>query len=152
MRLHRAGLLALLAAISAGCQKPDVGARCDIEWSADVVAYPRPDPQKIKGDYLETGNTTCDSLVCIVSPRGELAEYSSCAGEGTQCGYCSKPCVSDAECYKSETGLVCRQIVLDPAYIAQLEAIPADPADPDGPSLADLYLSDARYSRYCATP
>jgi hypothetical protein len=137
MRLNRVALLAVAAgaALAGGCQEPDVGQRCDIAWNDAATA---PTPTSVDGDYLETGNLACDSLVCIVS-RATSGEYSSCQGEA--CGYCSKPCVSDAECYKSETGLVCRQMVLDPAFIAELD-----------PIVAERYLGDARYSRYCAVP
>jgi hypothetical protein len=133
---------AAIAALSAGCQSPDVGARCDVAWGTDP-SYPAPTPATIPGDYLETGNLACDSLVCIVSPATS-GKYSHCEGAASGCGYCSKPCVSDTECFKSETGLVCRQIVLDPGFIQQLEA--------NDPALAARYLGDARYSRYCAVP
>lgn|SRR5574341_986974 len=143
MRLDRVALLAVSvsAALFAGCQAPDVGQRCAfVNWN-DATSVPAPTPSSIDADYLETGNMACDSLVCIVSPAAS-GEYATCAGE--QCGYCSKPCVSDAECYKSETGLVCRQMVLDPEYIQWLEN--------NYPELAASYLGDARYSRYCAVP
>lgn len=145
MRLERVALIAFAAsaALLSGCQEPDVGQRCDIQWNREGTV-PAPTPATIPGDYLETGNSACDSLVCIVSPA-DSGEYSECAGENdTQCGYCSKPCVSDAECYESETGLVCRQMVLDPEFIALLEET--------DPLLAEKYLGDARYSRYCAVP
>jgi hypothetical protein len=149
MRLHRVGLFvvgAVAALVAAGCQPPDVGARCDIQWNrADPAAAPT--PASIPGDYLETGNLACDSLVCIVS-AAKSGEYSKCAGDRTQCGYCSKPCVSDAECFKSETGLVCRQIVLDPGFILYLQEQDAA----NGTNVAGEYLGDARYSRYCAAP
>jgi hypothetical protein len=144
MRLHRVALLAVAAAAAlsaAGCQDPDVGARCDVQWNrAETNPIKAPEPGTVLGDYLETGNLACDSLVCIVSPA-KSGEFSECAGDHAQCGYCSKPCVSDAECFKSETGLVCRQIVLDPEFILQLD-----------PAVADQFLGDARYSRYCAAP
>jgi hypothetical protein len=133
--------LAALVALATGCQSPDVGQRCEIQWGSSSP----PTPATIPGDYLETGNLACDSLVCIVSPATS-GKYSTCSG--TQCGYCSKPCVSDTECYKSETGLVCRQMVLDPEFIRQLEEQDAA----NGTHLADQYLGDARYSRYCAVP
>jgi hypothetical protein len=147
MRLHRVALLAVTvsAVLTAGCQPPDVGARCDITWGTDTVTFPAPRPETIPGDYLEMGNLACDSLVCIVSPA-RSGKYASCASGDTQCGYCSKPCVSDTECFKSETGLVCRQMVLDPDFILFLEAQDAA----NGTSLAAQYLGDARYSRYCA--
>ena len=129
------------AALSAGCQAPDVGARCDIAWGTENLAeFPRPTPQSIPGDYLETGNLACDSLVCIVSPATS-GEYSRCASGTTGCGYCSKPCVSDQDCFRSETGLSCRQMVLDPAFIASLD-----------PVVREKYLADIQFSSYCAVP
>jgi hypothetical protein len=121
-----------------------VGARCTIPSYVPSGTI-NPTPTNISGDYLETGNLNCDSLVCIVSPATS-GKYSSC--DGTQCGYCSKPCVSDSECYKSETGLVCRQMVLDPEFIRLLEAQDAA----NGTDFAGKFLGDARYSRYCALP
>lgn len=139
MRLDRVAFLVVVAgaALIGGCQSPDVGQRCELAWGTTNP----PEPKEVSGDYLETGNLACDSLVCIVSPA-TTGEYATCSG--AQCGYCSKPCVSDTECYKSETGLVCRQMVLDPEFIAYLEAT--------NPQLAERYLGDARYSRYCAVP
>jgi hypothetical protein len=147
MRLPRVALVlvAASAALGAGCQSPDVGQRCQIPSYPGSTLDPK--PTEIDGDFLETGNPACDSLVCIASPV-KTGEYSSC--DGTQCGYCSKPCVSDAECFESETGLVCRQLVLDPAYISYLETQLAP--DGSGRTLADIYLGEARYSRYCAVP
>jgi len=149
MRHPRLVLLAFVAsaALTAGCQSPDVGQRCDVAWGTNTTEFPAPRPETIPGDYLETGNLACDSLVCIVSPA-RSGEYSRCASGDTQCGYCSKPCVSDTECYKSETGLVCRQMVLDPEFIRLLE----EQDEANGTNLADQYLGDARYSRYCAAP
>lgn len=143
MRLDRvAAAVAVCAALGAGCQSPDVGSRCDVQWGA---AGTPPQPETIPGDFLETGNVGCPRLVCIISPASPASgEYGSCASGTNDCGYCSKPCVSDSECYKSETGLVCRQIVLDPDFIAQLEAT--------DPLIAERFLGDARYSRYCAVP
>lgn len=141
MRLDRVALLALVAAaLCGGCQAPDVGQRCNFGWAA-APSVPAPTPSTIDADYLETGNMACDSLVCIVSPATS-GEYASC--DGDQCGYCSKPCVSDTDCYKSETGLVCRQMVLDADYIQWLQE--------NHPELAATYLGDAPYSRYCAVP
>lgn len=141
MGLDRVALLAVAvgAVLATGCQSPDVGARCQIPSDPSSTLDPKPD--SISGDYLETGNLACDSLVCIVSPATS-GEYATC--DGTNCGYCSKPCVSDTDCYKSETGLVCRQMVLDPEFIQLLEE--------QDPELADRYLGDARYSSYCAVP
>jgi hypothetical protein len=129
-----------LVALLAGCQDPDVGQRCRVP--RDPLAQAKPDPATITGDYLETGNAACDNLVCIVSPAVSGGRYNDCPGG--ECGYCSKPCVSDQDCFRSETGLACRQMVLDPAFIQQLSE-----TDPD---LAAKYLADIQFSSYCAVP
>jgi len=130
--------LTLASSLLAGCQSPDVGQRCELLWNASG-STPPPTPATVASDYFETGNAGCDNLVCIVSPQAPGARYYDCAG--TQCGYCSKPCVSDKDCFKSETGLVCRQIVLDPAFIAALP-----------PATRATYLADIQFSSYCAVP
>jgi hypothetical protein len=124
-----------LAALLAGCQSPDVGQRCRVP--RDPLAQAHPTPDTITGDYLESGNPTCDNLVCIVSPALEGGAYNDCPGG--ECGYCSKPCVSDQDCFKSQTGLSCRQMVLDPAFIASLD-----------PATREKYLADVQFSSYCA--
>jgi hypothetical protein len=131
--------LTFASTLLAGCQSPDVGQRCELLWNTSPGAPPAPTPATISSEYFETGNTACDNLVCIVSPQDPGGKYYDCAG--TQCGYCSKPCVSDKDCFKSETGLVCRQIVLDPAFIAGLD-----------PETRTRYLADIQFSSYCAVP
>jgi len=103
-----------------------------------------PTPQTAAGDYLEVGNTACDNLICIVSPAVEGGRYNDCVGGN--CGYCSKPCVSDQDCSRSETGLACRQMVLDPAFIQKLQQTQ------EGRDLLDTLLSDIRFSSYCSVP
>jgi hypothetical protein len=134
--------LTLASSLLAGCQSPDVGQRCQLVWNSAVGAPPAPTPATIASEYFETGNTACDNLVCIVSPQVPGDRYHDCAGP--QCGYCSKPCVSDKDCFQSETGLVCRQVVLDPAFIQELRRT--------NPTLADQYLADIQFSSYCAVP
>jgi hypothetical protein len=131
--------LTLASSVLPGCKSPpDVGQRCQLLWNASGPVA-QPTPATVASDYLETGNAGCDNLVCIVSPQAPGARYYDCAG--SQCGYCSKPCVSDKDCFKSETGLVCRQIVLDPAFIAALD-----------PVTRAAYLADIQFSSYCAVP
>lgn len=125
-----------LVALLAGCQSPDVGQRCRIPNAQQAV---HPTPDAITGDYLENGNPVCDNLVCIISPVVEGGRYNTCAGEF--CGYCSKPCVSDQDCFRSETGLACRQMVLDEAFMNSLD-----------PALRERYLADIQFSSYCAVP
>jgi hypothetical protein len=126
--------LLLLAPIVvlAGCQDPDVGNPCSITWGSGSPPTPAELLASGGGDYFETGSLDCDDLVCIVSPAPAGSPYSSG-------GYCSKPCVSNGDCFESDTGLVCRQMVLDPVFIAQLS-----------PEVRERYLADVQFSSYCA--
>jgi hypothetical protein len=100
------GTLLLLA-----CQGPDVGQSCTVAASAsssDLQDSP------VAADFLEFGNPTCDSLICIKSPTQP-------AGSKVKNNpYCSKACVSNDDCYQSQTGLVCRPVTVDVNYIASL--------------------------------
>ncbi len=113
------------------CDKPDVGSRCVLAWGSGDG----PTPATAKGDYFESGNASCDDLICIVSPA-TTGRYSQCSGAA--CGYCSKPCVSDRDCYSGSTDLVCDQVILDPVFIASLD-----------PQTAERYLGETRFTSYC---
>lgn len=133
MVLAATTLLALVA-----CSNPDVGQPCTISWgSSDGTPPPNPPTLLAEGgsDYFESGNLSCENLICILSPAPAGSRY----GGG---GYCSKPCVSDQDCFRSETGLVCRQMILDPTFLAQL--------DKTDPALKERYLGDVQFSNYCA--
>src|SRR5512138_3204661 len=131
--------LALLTVLALpGCDKPDVGARCQLSWNADGTPPP-PTPLTVDGDFFETGNLACDDLVCIVSPAPASSRYGSCSG--TACGYCSKPCVSDRDCFSGDTGLRCEQVILDPAFIAALDE-----------ATRQRYLNQITFSNYCVVP
>jgi hypothetical protein len=140
--LLAAAALALVA--TTGCQKPDVGGECTLAWNPtweqDGTTRPPVAAELPAGgsDYFESGNLACDGLVCLVSPAPVGSEYrSTVPGQG----YCSKPCVSNSDCYESETGLVCRQMVLDPVFLETLS-----------PETRQRYLADIQYSSYCAVP
>jgi hypothetical protein len=135
-------MLALLPlAALVACQGPDVGQACTISWGQDS-GTPAPTPVSLfasgGGDFFESGNLGCDGLVCIVSPAAPGTRYA-CTEQG--CGYCSKSCVSNDDCYESKTGLVCRQMVLDPVFEQQLD-----------PATRDRYLAQIQFSSYCAIP
>jgi hypothetical protein len=136
MRVPVPQTLAIAALLAlAACQSPDVGQPCSLTWG-DADTTPPPSPVELHtsggADYFESGNLGCENLVCIVSPSPAGSRYASG-------GYCSKPCVSNQDCFQSETGLVCRQMVLDAAFIAEL------PAD-----VRDRYVPDVQASSYCA--
>ncbi len=122
----------------AGCQKPDVGEPCTVQWGTGAP----PTPQSISADYFESGNSSCDNLVCIVSPTSDSRYTSRCnATTGANCGYCSKPCVSTNDCYTSETGLVCDVALPDQQFLATLD-----------PAVRQRYLADIAFSSYCVVP
>ncbi len=126
-------LLAALAAISA-CQSPDVGEECAISWGDPSTA---PKASEVSAEYVEfNAGNGCENLVCIISPAPDGTTYGS---RGRGIGYCSKPCVSNRDCYQSETDLVCRTIVLDEAFLGSLD-----------PVTRERYLGDIQYSSYCA--
>jgi hypothetical protein len=136
--LNVLAVLAVLSAALPGCQDPDVGSRCQFSWGGDPTTPP-PTPDTALGDYFETGNTACDDLVCIVSPVSAASKYGTCDGDA--CGYCSKPCVSDDDCFKDETGLVCSQLILDPAFLATLDE-----------ETKQRFLAEVRFTSYCVAP
>lgn len=131
-------LLASLAALTA-CQGPDVGQPCTLSW-APPPAPPAPSSSSLYAacgaDYVEFyAANGCENLVCILSPAAPGTKYASSAAG---LGYCSKPCVSNRDCYQSQTELVCESVVLDSAFIAQLD-----------PATRARYLGEVQYSSYC---
>ncbi len=133
----RGSTLAALAGLFfiACSQEPDVGQVCTIQWGAGTNNAP--DACTSNGDFLETGAVGCDNLVCILTPTSS----STCS---SRTAVCSKPCVSDNDCFNSKTGLVCRSVVLDETYINLLRQT--------NPDLANTYLGDIQFSTYCAYP
>ena len=93
-----------------------------------------------RADFFRSGAIECEALVCLRSATG------ACPGGGAPDplqvrAYCSKACVSDRDCYSSETGLVCRAVVLDQEFLAALD-----------PATRARYLGDIQISNYCAIP
>ena len=64
------------------------------------------------GHFVQTGSTACDNLVCILSRDPDRRVEND--------PYCSKPCVSDDECFPDETGLRCLRIAPDETLLGQL--------------------------------
>jgi hypothetical protein len=146
MRTATIPLLAL-SAVLAGCQSPDVGQACELQTGAggvnlNVVGVP--------ADFFESGNLGCDNLVCIKSPDQPAGSRVS------NNPYCSKACVSNSDCFESETGLVCRPVTVDLNFVKTLP--PAQQAEyfrilgcqvaEDG-TATDCPLP---FERYCAAP
>jgi hypothetical protein len=125
----RSSLLPLAACLGmlAACQQPDVGQKCSFDAPGVPLA-------SAAADYLETGKTECENLVCIRSPERAGTKLSNNP-------YCSKPCVADRDCATGETGLVCRTVVLDQEFLTQLP-----------PDVRRKYLGDVQFSSYCAAP
>jgi hypothetical protein len=149
-QLSKLLLLAAPLLALAACQKPDVGQECGIQWgvSPEPDAYCPTNGQTVppspcftvSADYFESGNVICENLVCIISPASAGTTYDRAPGVG----YCSKPCVSNDDCFESDTGLVCRQTVLDPEFIEQLKRT--------DPTRLAQYLGQIQFSSFCAVP
>jgi hypothetical protein len=149
-RPFRAARIAGLAALAlAACQDPDVGQPCALDLFADGGAIDT-DVQRDKGlyssceraDYFRSGAVECESLICVRSATGSAT--GTCPPPLSPVAirkYCSKACVSDTDCFNKDTGLVCRQIVLDPVFLANLD-----------PQVRDRYLGQIQSSNYCAAP
>src|SRR5512138_3899021 len=148
----RRTLLALAPIVAlAACQQADVGQACTIVLSPGQTA---PSPTTLwfgpagsqcasppcGGEWVEFNNTECDNLVCINSPVPPESPY---AQRGAQ-GYCSKPCVSNRDCFESSTKLVCRNIILDDTFLREL--------DLTDPATKARYLGEIQYSNYCGVP
>ncbi len=128
----------VVAVLLVGCQSVDVGQPCSMACSPGQSAtcsyLTGLDSQDVTSDYLETGKTVCENLVCIKSakPAGSNVKNNP---------YCSKACVSDSDCSTGETGLVCRQVLPDQAFLTSL------PAD-----VRAQYLGGIGLTSYCAIP
>jgi len=123
MKTSLAGL-ALGALLVAGCQDPDVGQSCALALGSDGAP----------AEYLELGNTECENLVCIRSPTAPRS--------GKPNPYCSKPCVSNSDCSESDTGLVCRPVVVDQNWVQSLPD--------DKKQKYQDFLGAVQLSNYCA--
>lgn len=139
MTRGRRSLLVLAPIVAlAACQQPDVGQSCTIK----LGSMPVPSPQSLAasggGEYVEFNNVDCENLVCVLSPAAAGSKYGS-AVEGR--GYCSKPCVSNRDCYQSDTELVCRNMILDSTFLNELD-----------PATKARYLGEIEFSNYCGVP
>jgi hypothetical protein len=141
MRALATVVLVSIAVLLTGCQDPDVGQKCAFNLPGVNV-----DQAAVSADYFENGNAGCENLVCIkspVPPTGKAFDlYCQQQSTGIVCRpYCSKPCVSNADCSSGDTALVCRAVVLDPTFMSTL---------PD--DIRKKYLGDIQFANYCALP
>jgi len=148
MRTARSIALPLLGAalLLGGCSDPDVGQPCvlDVFDSSNNpidTAVGNVYCSAVPADFFKTGAIECDNLICIRSETGAACPESVAGAPIEVRKYCSKACVSDADCFNKETGLVCRNIVLNEAFISSL------PED-----VREKYLGQLATSSYCATP
>ena len=143
----RARSAAALAALSlVACQKADVGQACamNVQYADGGYVDVTPPGLDVKcsadrSDYFRSGAIECEALVCLRSTTGPCPGGADTPFQSRS--YCSKACVSDSDCFTKETGLVCRTIVLDEAFISQLPK-----------EVRERYLGQLATSSYCATP
>jgi len=134
--------VALLAA--AACQSPDVGQPCPMnllyaDGGPIAVAAGSGECSAENADFFRSGAIECDNLICLQSATGTCSSGSATTPFEVR-AFCSKACVSNADCFTSQTGLVCRTVILDPSFVASL---------PDGGA---PYLPQPLASSYCAPP
>lgn len=133
-------LAVIAVAVTPGCQSRDVGDPCQPVLSPTEPAACT-DPTTDTADFFESSATNnCENLICIHS-AGEGCTESS---PKTLLGLCSKPCVSDSDCFPDETHMVCRRVVLSEAFINWLRE--------NNPAALERYLQDIQFSSYCALP
>ncbi|OFX22828.1 MAG: hypothetical protein A2V77_13355 [Anaeromyxobacter sp. RBG_16_69_14] len=134
MRATFSAVFALGVLGLAGCQGPDVGQACTIQAVGEVDL----NKTSVPADFFESGNLSCDNLVCIKSPD------QSAGSKVKSNPYCSKACVSNSDCFESDTGLVCRPVTVDPNFI---KTLPQETQDQ-----YQLLLGQISFSSYCAAP
>jgi len=93
MRATFSAVFALGVLGLAGCQGPDVGQACTIQAVGEVDL----NKTSVPADFFESGNLSCDNLVCIKSPD------QSAGSKVKSNPYCSKACVSNSDCFESDT-------------------------------------------------
>lgn len=173
-------LAALVALALSACQQPDVGQPCELDVCAASAnidycvsnaqgagcsqGVPCSQGQACSAntaDYFRSGAIECENLICIRSATGAACTSGDVGVVATYPKdirkYCSKPCVSDADCKNDRIDLVCRSIVLDPAYLNFLNWCAANPGGTDPtygpcPANAAAMLGSVPSSNYCATP
>jgi hypothetical protein len=141
MRIHasiKGCSVAALAVLALACKNVDIGQQCNV-LPASVT--PVQNECTVQGDLVSTQNYDCDTLFCIVTPAkaGTCTEAYKPVG-----GRCTKSCVSNDDCFPSDTGMECRRVVLDSEFINELEKT--------NPQLLALYLGDLRTTSFCAEP
>ena len=143
-------MAALAALLAAGCQSRDVGEQCDALKSTTQPAACTEATDT--ADYFESSAANgCDNLICIHSP-GSVGDNGQRCYQTTESGtnfyhlsgLCSKPCVSDSDCFPDETRMVCRRMLLSEAFITWLQQ--------NDPQALQRYLQDIQFSSYCALP
>jgi hypothetical protein len=142
-----AGLAALVlvgALFATGCRPNDLGSFCELtrpvcESNGDdpencVVSLQVYHPADQTKDYIATGVVDCEHFTCVHSAGHE--------GDA----YCTRTCFDDDQCRGGERpDLVCRELVLDDAFIADL-------CTQLGPERCEEIFGTIQQSKYCALP
>lgn len=141
-------ILALLAFVAGCTTKGDLGANCRMTRSASTPEAP-PTPvqesavQNPALDYISFGAAECDNLVCLRTAGSTNPSNQ----DGEAIGYCSAPCVTDADCDATGDGvegsLVCATVLPEMSALAE-----------DDPVLYDQIFSPGTgaSNRYCILP
>jgi hypothetical protein len=137
----RAVVLALLGVGSLACQpSTDLGHPCTLRQSDGGPWL----DSSATDDHIYQGTPECENLVCI-RPAG--ATYAP--GQGICSNLCTPKNPSDrnsasTDCDSKNTGLVCRPLALDQAFINQILKLDG------GAALLELYLGSSS-GDFCTT-
>jgi hypothetical protein len=142
MRIHssiKGCSIAALAVLAVACQSVDIGQPCNmLPAGASLVV----NECTVEGDLLTNSEDCAKSTYCILTPAAPGTCNDTYKAFG---GKCTKSCISNDECFQKETGMECRQVLLDADFINELEKT--------NPGLLDKYLGmDIRSTSYCALP
>jgi len=152
----RAGFLALLGGLLlAACNPPvDYGNPCRLtrpNGDGGLAFIPLDDPAIAQGsgfDFLATGDSDCEDLVCIRQKGKDYSQFDDGdpADDGTKLahGECSTPCTDDTDCGDQARGLTCTQLAFDPAFLEQLKT--------NDPDTYKKYFGDSASANYCIDP
>jgi hypothetical protein len=139
-------LVATLCLWAAGCKETtDLDQRCrlmqpDPSDNTKLVILKDGDPSINPAfDFISSGDSDCDDLVCIRLHNGNSTTYPP-DESGNATGKCSRPCIEKGDCGEPEKGLVCNQLGLDPDFINGLP-----------PDIRQKYLGETG-SLFCVNP
>jgi hypothetical protein len=140
--VKHASILSILL-LTFGCNPPsDLGNVCELRLADGGLWTSAVSPTD---DFIYSGTTQCENLVCLRPAGSPLdAGYGLCSNNCTPKNASDPNSLSD-DCNGRESGLVCRQIALDPSFIKAILA------QDGGKQLLQEVLGGNTIPTYCTT-